>query len=125
MRRIQLDDADAAVHFYMLWQDRLHTAEFAAHHQDFQLGHEFKQEARIAKVTADDILLKRFKVHEYAFLSVEKRAKAAAMARHNLRTFILNEAWRHLHTYHPEERALEIFMGPEDYALRRKQQGWS
>jgi len=124
MHRILLDDTDAAVHHFMEWQARLHAAEFAIDQfLRFDHANEFKQEARVSERTAYEILQKRFHTNEYVYLGVASRAEDAARARHNLRTFILNEAWRDLENRHPEERALEIFMGPEDYALRLKQRG--
>jgi hypothetical protein len=124
MRRILLNDEDAATFHFIEWQAHLHTADFAiSEFLRFDHAVEPRQGARIAKDKAEDILFLRFKAPAYAFLGIDELAKEAARARHNLRAVILQRAWEHAFKTNPEERAYEIMMEPEVYALRRSQQG--
>lgn len=123
MYRVLLDDADAATHHFKQWQAKLYVAEMAGtQFQEYSIANELRHEAERAHDKAIDILLKRYGVNRYEFIGIDKYAREAARQEHNLRAMILSDVWRYLDRNKPEEKALEIFMGPELYALRRASQ---
>lgn len=120
MRRVLLNDVDAATHHFMSWQDKLHTADFmVSNFFEYGLANDERNEAERAREKALDILWERYRVNRYEFEYIGKHAQDAARHRHNLRTSILKSVWCYLDRNKPPEEALEIFMGPEFYAMRR------
>lgn len=123
MRRILLEDADAAVHHLMDWQEHLHSADVAE--QQFfaaDIACDYREQAARSKSKADDLLLDRFRTPPYVYTTISSEARRAAQQRHMLRMTILHKAWSYADAAFPGEQGIQIMMGAELYAHRQRQQ---
>ena len=123
MRRVQLDDLEAATHYFMEWRDKINIAEGAYRqfsYTDLHMdGVEFRgikqTEARNDRVRAEDILLRRYELSASISHLITAEAEEAAKRRHTLRRAIVLEAFKTLDLRYGERRAAEIMIFGRDY----------